>query len=379
MTAALHIPATSLPRLMQCGYSRQMPTFRTESELSDDAQAGIAAHWLVSESLHGRISDLDEWIDRKSPNGVYITDEMVDHVRWFVEGVTKDRSTHRRFVETDMTAWNSDRSITIGCRPDFLTDDQAEYNRRIRIDDYKYGWSIVEVDCNWQLLAYACAYIADKVVDPDTVFELRIWQPRPHHRHGPCRLWIIDAATLTALRSEMFNTLAAQSDQLRTGPYCKRCPAVTNCPAAVKGGYQMLEVIEHGIPDELTLEQMSMLMDQFSAGDYMLTALKEALGERIAHAIQSGQSVRNYRIEPTTGSLAWNDGVTADWLQLLTTETVAKPAPLKTPTQLSRYIPEAVMKTISYRKPGGHKLVRRDAQQLAQEMFGSVPLTGDHT
>lgn len=303
-----------------------------------------------------------------------MTIDLVDSVRWYVEGVNRDRATHVRFVEHDMTAWNADRSITIGCRPDFLTDDRAQYGRRIRLDDFKYGWRLVEVENNWTMIGSACAYIADKVVDPDTVFEFRIWQPRPFHPLGPCRVWIIDAAHLSALRNELFSTLATTSDQLHTGWYCLHCPAMTNCPASRKASMTMMDVTERAIPDNMTLDEMSMLMDALTTGDYTLKAYKEALAERISDALRNGQVVRNYRLEPYEGKLDWIDGVTADVLRLLTDKPVSKPTPLLTPTQLKKAIPPNTMKTLTYRKPGGVSLKRVDVDQAAKRMFGN---TGD--
>ena len=367
-----HYTADSIPRLMQCGASRSMPGF-VPSIVADQSQytrEGIAAHWLASEYLRGNVTDLDEWVDRKAPNNVYLTDVLIEMVRWFVEGVTRDRSTHQRYVEHDMTAWNADRSITIGCRPDFMTDDLADYGRRIRIDDFKTGWRPVEVEKNWTLVAHACAYIADKVINHDTVFEFRIWQPRPFHPLGPCRVWIIDAAHLSALRNELFNTLAATSDQLHTGGYCLRCPAMTNCPASRKASMTMMDITERAIPDNMTLDEMSMLMDVLTTGDYTLKAYKDALEERITDALRNGQVVRNYRLEPHEGKLDWIDGIDATVLSLMTDKPVSKPAPLLTPTQLKKAIPPTVLASITYRKPGGLSLKRIDIDQAASRMFG---------
>lgn len=367
-----HYDATSLPRLMQCGASRSMPGFvpLVIAEQSEDAREGIAAHWLASEYLKGRVTDLDEWADRKAPNGVYMTDVIIESVRWFVEGVTRDRATHVRYVEQDMTAWNHDRSITIGCRPDHLTDDRAQYNRRIRVDDFKFGWRLVEVENNWTMISYALAYIADKVVDPDTVFEFRVWQPRPFHPLGKCRVWVVDAAHLSALRDYMFQTLAATSTVLQTGPYCHRCPARSNCPALRKASMGLIDVVEQAIPDNLSLDDMSLLMDTLMAADHTLKQYKDALSERITDALRNGQVVRNYRLEPYEGALDWVEGITADVLRLLTDKPVSKPTPLLTPTQLKKAIPPNTLKSLTYRKPGGLSLKRVDVDQAAKRMFG---------
>lgn len=369
----MHVDATSLPRLMQCGASKSMPGFRPAVvEQSDDARIGIAAHWLASEYLKGNITDLDEWIDRKSPNSVYMDSDLVDHVRWFVEGVSRDRSTHKKFVEHDMTAHNADRSITIGCRADFLTDDLADYNRRIRIDDFKYGYRIIEPENNWTLIAYALAYIADKRVDADTCIEFRVWQPRPFHPNGPMRVWIIDAAHLSALRDKMFATLAATSNTLVTGQYCVRCPARSNCPAIRKASMSLLDVVEQAIPDDMTMDDMSLMMDALTAADHTLKQYRDSLSERITDAITRGQTVRNYRLQPYEGARDWRPGIDAKTLELLTDKPVSKPAPLLTPTQLKKAFPPNVLESLTYRKPGGVKLRRMDMDQHAQSMFGAT-------
>lgn len=367
-----HYDATSLPRLMQCGAAKSMPGYYTvtPADQSEDVREGIAAHWLATEYLRGKLTDLDEWIDRKAPNGIYISPEIVDAVRWYVEGVRKNRGARSTLIEHDMQAWNADRSITVGCRPDHLCDDLADYGRRIYIDDFKYGWRIVEVENNWTLVAHACAYIADKRVDADTVFEFRIWQPRPYHPSGRVRSWIVGAAHLFALREYMFNKLAEHSTVLHTGPYCYKCPARSNCPAIRKASMSLLDIMEQAIPDTLTLDDMSLMMDALTVADYTLKEYKAALEERIRDAITNGQAVRNYYLKPTEGRLEWVDGVTPFTLSLLTDKPVAKPPEPYTPTQLKKVLPESVITALSYRKPGGKSLKRMDMQQHAESMFG---------
>lgn len=367
-----HYDATSLPRLMQCGASKTMPGFvaSTPADQSEDVREGIAAHWLASQSLNGKITDLDEWIDRKAPNGVYLTYEIVEAVRWYVTGIQDNRGAKRAHVETDMQAWNGDRSITIGCRPDYLCDTLADYGRRIYIDDFKYGWRIVEVENNWTLIAHACAYVADKVVAPDTMFEFRIWQPRPYHPAGKVRVWMVSAEHLFALRDYMFQTLATTSNVLQTGPYCYRCPARSNCPAIRKASMALLDVVEQAIPDQMSLDDMSLMMDALTAADHTLKQYKEAITERITDAISRGGVVRNYVLKAYEGNLEWDDGVDEHILRMLTDKPVTKPTPLLTPTQLKKAIPASVLDSLTHRKPGGLSLKRMDIDQAAENMFG---------
>ena len=133
----------------------------------------------------------------------------------------------------------------------------------------------------------------------------------------------------------------------------------------------LMDVVSDAIPDNMTLDDMSLMMDALSSADYSLKQYKEALSERIAHAISTGNSVRNYQLEKTEGRLEWCDGIDATALLMLAPDKpVVKPQEPITPTQAKKYIPEAVIKTLAERSSGGLKLVRRDATQLAQRLFG---------
>lgn len=172
------------------------------------------------------------------------------------------------------------------------------------------------------------------------------------------------------LRNYLFTTLATTSDVLQTGPYCYRCPARSNCPAIRKASMALLDVVERAIPDNLSLDDMSLMMDALTVADHTLKEYKAALDERITDALKNGKVVRNYRLEPYDGKLDWIDGIDATALSLLTDKPVSKPAPLLTPTQLKKAIPEPVLKSLTYRKPGGVSLKRVDVDQAAKRMFG---------
>lgn len=134
----------------------------------------------------------------------------------------------------------------------------------------------------------------------------------------------------------------------------------------------LLDVVERAIPDNMTLDDMSLMMDALTVADYTLKQYKESLGERITDALQRGQVVRNYRLVPYDGNLDWVDGIDETALCLLVKDKpVSKPAPLLTPTQLKKAIPATVLEKITYRKRGGVSLKRMDMDQAAQEMFGS--------
>ena len=366
--------ASALPRLMQCGASKVMPGFTPPGiiEQTDDQREGDAAHWLATEFLTGRTTDLYEWIDRKAPNGVYISDDMVDSVEYYIAQLSS--RPERRFVEQDFSFQFGE--LTIHSRPDMVSDSLADYGRRIYIDDFKYGWKIVEPDMNWTLIAYAICFIASRRIDADTVFEFRIHQPRPWHPIGKSRSWIVSAARLHDLRNQMINHLLTVTDTLVTGDHCFKCPARSNCPALRKSTMEVLDVVERAIPDQMTADDLSFMYDALTIGEHRLSDYKSAIKERIEHAIKTGQPVRNYRMKSTNGKLDWVDGLDmVSILRLLAPDKVtAKPPKPITPTQAKKIIPEDMVMQFAERGPGGVQLVRSDTNQqataLAQGIIG---------
>lgn len=354
---------------MQCGASRAMPVFTPPGMAqSDDAKEGTAAHWLASQILTGQCPDPSEWVDRKAPNGVYIDADMVDSVTYYTDQIAQRPTT--RFVETPMSITLSP-NLTIAARPDVVSDDMRDRNRRVYVDDFKYGWRIVEPEMNWTMIAYALAYSARCSVDPDTWFEFRIHQPRPYHPLGRTRTWIVSAPHFIDLRNQLINQLTNVTDELKTGPHCYKCPSRSFCPALRDAVMQSFDVVETINTDQLDVTELSYMMDALTKFEHLLGDYKGAIAERITHELNNGKIIRNYRIKRNEGSLDWLPGIDASVLRLLAPpgKAVSKEKPI-TPKQAMKFIPEAIINTISERKPGGSSLVRSDTNQAVMQIFG---------
>lgn len=356
--------ATDLPRLIQCLASYSMPGYTPTPgmEADDTRDEGNAAHWLASIGLHGE--DMTTYIDRKAPNGHYIDVTMHDHVDSYVRKVLSRYGT--RHIEQSMTLQLAD-DITINCRPDVITDEIGNGYRYVWIDDFKYGWRLVEAERNVVMLAYAIAYTRGRVFGPETLFMMSIHQPRPFHEDGPVRVWAVSIMELRTLERWLIETLHAVP-RLQTGPSCYKCPARSYCPALRQSAYTAFDFAAEPLPTQLTPAVMSELRDQCSAALAMLENYANALDERITHTIRSGIPVPNYGLEPGTAPLQWNDGVTIDMLRLLTNAPVSKEKPL-TPTQLKRTLGEDMIKSLAHRPNVGLQLKRRDDQKKARKLF----------
>lgn len=355
--------ATDLPRLIQCLASYSMPGHAPTPGIEDHRLEGDAAHWLASEGLRGQ--DIEQYTDRKAPNGHYIDEKMVEHVGTYTRKVMS--RSGRRQIETPLTLTLAD-DIVINCRPDVITDEQGNGYRYIWIDDFKYGYRIVEAERNIQLLAYAMAYARGKVFGPEALFMLSVHQPRPYHEDGPIRVMALRITELHQWEAWLTTTLHAEP-RLQTGPSCYRCPARLTCPALLQSHYNVMDFSAAPLPHVLTPAVMSDLRDQCTLAIAKLENYADALDERIKHAIKSGEIVPNFVLENGTAPPVWNDGITIDTLRLLTNEPVSKEKPL-TPTQLKRTLGEDVVNSLSHRPPTGLQLKRRDAQKHAKKLFG---------
>lgn len=355
--------ATDLPRLIQCLASYSMPGYAPTPGIEDHRLEGDAAHWLASEGLRGQ--DIGQYIDRKAPNGHYIDDVMVEHVGGYIRKVRSRYGT--RHIETPLTLTLAD-DITINCRPDVITDEQGNGYRYIWIDDFKYGYRLVEAERNIQLLAYAMAYARGKVFGPEALFMMTVHQPRPYHDDGPVRVFTVGILELRQWEAWLLAKLQA-TPTLQTGPSCYKCPARLTCGPYLQSVYTIFDFSSTPLPHVLPPAVLSELRDQCATAIARLENYANALDERITDKIKHGEIVPNYVLEPGTAPPVWNDGITIDTLRLLTNAEVSKTKPL-TPTQLKRTLGEDMVKSLSHRPNIGLRLTRRDDQKQARKLFG---------
>jgi hypothetical protein len=94
----LIIDATGLPRLMECNGSRLMPPSFPTVDDPTARDEGTAAHYMAQQIFSGAFT-IEELMDRKAPNGFYMTHEMGEYVDKLSCGARLVR-----FMEID-TSW----------------------------------------------------------------------------------------------------------------------------------------------------------------------------------------------------------------------------------------------------------------------------------
>lgn len=359
----LKIIATELPRFMACNGSRLIggltPPANGDTTSRDE---GDAAHYMATTVMLGQ-SSIEEMVDRKAPNGVYMTADMAEYVDVYLNAIRRPYIMQDE-LEVD-TSFSDNKHYTINGR----SDHAGLTISSLHIDDFKYGWRIVEPERNWTLIAHAIGLCNQREwLKPDFI-TFTIHQPRPYHPDGPTRSWAVTYDKLMELSGELSTALSNPSDELRTSNHCAKCPALTKCPAARKAEMNSIDTADMVYEDTISNELLSYNLDTLYRASAMLKSRLEAFEELAEHRIKAGQVIDNYSVASGLGHSKWNDGIDATILKMLTGKELSKPE-LISPAQAKKLgVDEIVIKSVTHRPPTKVKLVRGDANKIAQRMF----------
>jgi len=362
------VTADELPRFMNCNGSRLLPATLPVAVTDTTARdEGIAAHYMAVAVFRNEFN-IDELVDRKAPNGVYMTVEMSEHVQAYLDAIVHlDRGgIDHANVEVE-TSFGTDQ-FRVNARADHIAECMT--GTVLYIDDFKIGWGIVEPEQNWTLIAHAIGYCQSRQITPARIV-LTIHQPRPYHPDGKSRSWEISYPELLALYQQIAATLTNPSDQVVTGPQCRKCHALATCPAARKASMNAIDASEVAFSDEIVNDVLSFELNTLRTAQTALENRLDALEELAKYRLKSGQVLDGYAVENQLSNTDWKPGITVDLMQALTGKNLAKPK-LITPKQaIKAGVPEDVIKPLTERRTTGVKLVRIDANKKAQRIFGS--------
>jgi hypothetical protein len=329
-------------------YAAQLP----DSPSSEAAKEGTAAHEAAELVLTGRVGSLEELIDRRMSNGVYVTDEMVERLNTYVSLIPQGAA-----IEI-----SGEHLGLFNGTPDATWFDET--TNQLYVCDLKYGWSIVEPSNNWQLIAYAIIAGGERFA----TVSLTIVQPRPYHPDGPVRTWTISGEELQHYAAQLRDTLSNLPSTLNSGSHCRYCPALTLCPAAREAAYNSVDVAHSGgALDPEDKSGVAIQLDQLERAAEIIKQRREALEEV---AIAKG-GVPGWGVEPSIGRRDWSPGLTPDTVAAMTGADITETR-LVTPAQAEkRGVPRDIIDTLTYRPQRGMKL-KRIAADAAAKAFGNA-------
>lgn len=361
----INLQAHALNRVVECNGSVHMPEIDLpDEERNEDQEEGVAAHHVAIEVIAGRNADPIEWVDRQTPNGVWVTPEMAEYVDDFTDVIAGRRGAHIWLEEN--VDFQLSEDVRILCRLDVATW-MADIGN-LTVDDFKYGWRLVEPFENWQLVAGAAGIMIKYQLTPSTI-DLIIHQPRPHHRDGKVRKWSLTYDEFWLAYGKMKEALRVITDELRTGPHCYRCPSMLKCPAYHAATYNALDASGRVFDDGLSDTEAASELVLIRRAKDILEQKDKALTELITHRINSQHVVPNWFIERGEGKRRWKKGVTVSMIKALTLKDINKPDMLSPAQAEKAGISPLIVNAFSERPPTTPKLVNRSAASVASKMF----------
>jgi len=362
----LKIHASELNRIVQCNGFVSMEVNQTSIERpkSESQREGDAAHYLAAKALEQPGIDLKTFKDQPAPNGVFITDEMIEHVFGYVQTIS-----NRGIGQVEVsTTFDILPSVTIAGRADHIFYNET--TRTLHVDDFKYGWRLVEPEKNATLLAYAMGFCALHEIDP-TDYVFTIHQPRPYHQNGSERsirmnLREFDKAVKTL---EQTLVVCGPKSNLRTGPHCSNCEFLATCPAARRASLNAIDVSSSIFQDDLTDQELSFHLVNLYRAQQSINERVDVLKEQAEHRLKTGAQMPDFMLEPTMSHLRWKLYVTSEILQAITGLDLTKQS-LVTPTQAKkRGLDEKIFEVLSERVSTGVRLKQINVSARAKQIF----------
>lgn len=337
---------------------------------------GTAMHWVAEQLLkHDGAPPL--LFPTHAPNGVELTDELIEGAQFYVSVLDSYESVPWR-IEEQLQARRI-HPTACGGKPDAFGHDL--FKPLVVEPDLKGGYVPVQVFPNWQLIGYLAAILdanPEWEVD-DLEVEFVIVQPRAFHKDGPVRKHRMLARDCRPyIDSLRMAAHIAMGDHAKAvaGPQCDNCAGRASCSIAHAASMRALEIA--GEPDihDLTTAAIDYEMQRLEDAARMIQARLTGLQAQATHLIRRGEILPHYALEAGVGRLNWTDEASAVAMGDLFGVDLRKPVNAITPTQAMQRVPRELLEQYAQRKRGEVKLVRFDSN-AAVKAFSNLTLKRD--
>lgn len=335
---------------------------------NEAAEQGTAAGEYLERLLTGQP------IPHAASNGVYFDEEIKFYTTPIYEDIMS-RTSEQVLCETRID-WQTRSGIWIRGQYDAcFVDEQG----RLCIEDLKYGWNLVEVEENWQLLGYAIGEILRRGRRFDEI-SLKIHQPRPHHEDGSSREWLITYDQLLTYKEkieERMLQIAQGNRTLTTSKNCKYCEAAGEaCPAFNRVFHRALEVSTEFHQDSITDEELSRQLDIIKRAEDALKIKKDSLYDLGVERIKQGKIIPNYVIEKKYGYSEWKKGVSPEAIKVMTGIDITEKKVMSPNKAKKLGVNKELVKQLTKREFKGTQLKKADTTKIGNQIFGNINPTG---
>lgn len=263
---------------------------------------GTAAHWCFERGFDGQWPE----VGATAPNGVLITDEMLDGAELYVDTVRSMVPPDTRLYVEDKLMMSNIIHESVWGTPDTF----ALAPGVIWLFDYKFGHRYVEEFENWQCITYVAGIqqACQGKLPPETVVHIVIVQPRVFNRGSPVRTW---TTTIGALKPYWDKLRAAapmaMCDEAPCvpGDYCEFCSGRHACEALQRAALSATDQAFSSIPLVLPPLAAARELRAMRRSADMLTARMTGLEQQLLDLCRKGTDVPGYGIERAQGRQRW--------------------------------------------------------------------------
>lgn len=355
------VRCSGLSRPMTCAGSLFFEDLPEEEE-KEAAKEGTAFGELMERILTG------QQITTHAKNGVAFDDDMRFFGAPLIENIVS-RAQSEVLCEQSVD-WQTRSGIWIKG----TCDVSYVHNGKLCIDDFKYGWKLVEVEENWQLLGYAIGEVMRRGIAYDRIV-LRILQPRPHHENGVIREWEITYDQLLEYKEQIesrMDKIASGFAELATSSKCKYCPAAASaCTAFNRAVFHGVDyVLSHFQQDDINEKEISFQLDLMDRISEVLKIKTDSIKQLAVSRIKNGAIIPNYMTENSYGDRKWKPGISPEVIEVLTGKKIVEQVMLSPAKAEKIGVPKELVAGYVDRFFLGPKLVRKDANKLGEAIFG---------
>jgi hypothetical protein len=347
-------------RWVLCGGSVELsqPYFRQKTERSEAELEGIAAHWVAEELFAGREVPIGD----ATPNGVTVTEEMLDAAREYIS-VVPSNAVLEYPINLD--------GISPGMKGYVDASRYEPSSNILDIWDFKYGHGLVDEFENWQMLVEVSAF--GNYLNPTTKIRLHVVQPRCYQAESH-RTWELSGAEYAQMYlpkiKEAAKAVGDGTAKTTTGKQCKNCAAAGSCLALALAAYDVIDRTTDSVSTELSPEELARELQALHTAQERLKARLIGLEETASASIQKGGRVPGYTLTPQMGNLEWTSNPEAVIaMAKMNGVDVRKPTATITPTQAKKAgMSEALVESLSTRPSKAPKLTKVNPNQ-AKKVF----------
>lgn len=362
----MQIRCSKLARYMVCaGYAHLVVE---EPEAGEPAREGTAAGEYLQHLLENRTNG------HAASNGFIYTDDIKFYAMGVYENIA-GRARSEVLCEKRID-WQTRSGIWIRGQYDASFVDEKG---RLCIEDLKYGWALVEVKNNWQLLGYAIGEVIRRGQAFNEIV-LRIHQPRPHHEDGPSREWVITYAELLEYKEiieKRMMELANGRKDFQTSEACKYCPGTAEaCPAFSRAFYNAIEVSYTSPQDSLTEKEIAFQITQAKRAEEIIKIKLDSLMELGTSRIKAGKIIPGYVQAYRYSDREWKAGIGPEAIKVMTGKDVIEKKMMSPAKAEKLGVKKGLIDQLTSRKIIGVKLEKGDSTSIADKAFGTNSPTG---